>query len=78
MWNDKRLNIKWSVLQLRKADGGLASPNFKLYHWAFMLRGISFWMDDDKESSWKNTEKELMPPTRLKDFILLGISARKL
>ena len=28
VWNDKRPNIKWSVLQLRKSDGGLACPNF--------------------------------------------------
>ena len=42
-----------------------------------MLRGISIWADDDKESSWKNIEKELVAPTTLKDFIVSGISAKK-
>ena len=77
IWKDKRPSIKWSVLQHSKPNGGRACPNFKLYHWAFVLRSLKFWMDDDKVSSWKSMEQDLIAPIRLKDFLLMGISSKK-
>lgn len=38
---------------------------------------MKYKLEDDKESFWKNIEKELMAPTRLKDLILSGIAAEK-
>jgi len=39
-WNGKKPRIKWSALQRDKFQGGWACPNFKLYHWAFILRSL--------------------------------------
>lgn len=32
---------------------------------------------EDKISSWKNIEQELVAPIRLKDFLLIGMSSKK-
>uniref|UniRef100_A0A8P4GNG7 Uncharacterized protein n=1 Tax=Dicentrarchus labrax TaxID=13489 RepID=A0A8P4GNG7_DICLA len=53
VWNGKHPSIKWSALQCNKKAGGLACPNFKLYHWALMLKSLSYWFEDDKISAWK-------------------------
>lgn len=78
IWNGKRPSIKWSMLQSRKTSGGLACPNFKLYHWAFVLRALRYWMGEDAvSSSWKRIEQDLIAPIRLKDFPLIGMSIKK-
>lgn len=77
VWNGKRPSIKWSALQHSKKEGGLACPNFRLYHWAFILKSFSYWMDDSKISAWKNIEQELITPMRLNDFLLVGLSIKK-
>ncbi len=77
IWKGKRPSIKWSVLQYGKRNGGWACPNFKLYHWAFVLRSLNFWMNDDKVYSWKSMEQDLITPIRLEDFLLMGMSTKK-
>ena len=60
VWNSKRPSIKWSALQFKKSDGGWACPNFKLYHWAFILRNLSYWLEEDRVTSWKKIEQEIL------------------
>lgn len=77
IWNGKRPRIKWSSLQRNKINGGLGCPNFKLYHWSFILLSVTKWFDPSWQSSWKQIEKERISPIRLQDFLFSGISHRK-
>ena len=77
IWNGKKPAIKWSVLQYRKSGGGWTLPNFKLYHWSFVLRSLNVWLDNDNTTSWKGLEWELLNRVRTPDFLLMGISTRK-
>uniref|UniRef100_A0A3B4AKE1 Uncharacterized protein n=1 Tax=Periophthalmus magnuspinnatus TaxID=409849 RepID=A0A3B4AKE1_9GOBI len=70
-----RKNVKsiWKALiprelHMKRPDGECALPNFKLYHWAFVSRGRSSWLDHGKNSSWTGIEKDLIEPLGLKDF----------
>ncbi len=76
VWNGKLPNIKLSTLQFNKKAGGLACPNFKLHHWAFILKSLSYWLEDNKTSAWKNIEQKLIAPIRLQDFLLIGMSSK--
>ena len=71
IWNNKKPSIKWSVLQYGKSAGGWACPNFKFYHWSFVLRSLNVWMEDVNSSSWKSLEQELLNHVRMKDFLLI-------
>ena len=77
VWNGKRPQLKWSALQVDKMNGGMACPNFKLYHWVFVLRSFRYWIDEDYNSAWKNIEEELIAPVRLKDFPLTGVHIKR-
>ena len=77
VWNGKRPQLKWSSLQVSKSDGGMACPNFKLYHRAFVLRNLKFWMDENTVSSMKNIEQEPIVTIRLKYFLFTGLSTKK-
>ncbi len=77
VWNGKRPSIKWSTLQKSKLEGGWGCPNFKWYHWSFILLSVVKWFDPCSQSSWKQIEKYLISPIRLQDFLFSGISYRK-
>ena len=77
VWNGKRPQLRWSAFQVSGRNGGLACPNFKLYHWALILKGLRNWTEEDNISSWKSIEQDLIAPIRLKDFALVGISTKK-
>ena len=77
IWNGKKPRIKWSTLQQDKLQGGWASPNFKLYHWAFMLRSLKHWFDAEVVSPWKTLEQELVYPFRLQDVAFSGLKHKK-
>lgn len=77
IWNGKRPAIKWSVLQMKRNNGGCGCPNFKLYHWAFVLRSMTYWLNDSKKSAWKSIESNLIEPLRLRDFLFLGLPTKK-
>ncbi len=77
VWNGKRPRIKWSTLQKSKVEGGWGCPNFKWYHWSFILLSVVKWFDPCSQSSWKQIEKYLISPINLQDFLFSGISYRK-
>jgi len=77
IWNGKRPRIKWPTLQKSKIKGGMGCPNFKWYHWSFILLSVLIWFDSSLQSSWKQTEKERILPIRLQDFLFSGLSHRK-
>lgn len=77
VWNGKRPRVKWSTLQKNKTEGGWACPNFKLYHWSFILLSVVKWFEPDMQCSWKEIEKDLIFPTRLQDFLFSGFNHRK-
>lgn len=77
VWNIKRPRLKRSILQCKKSGGGWACPNFKLYHWPFVLQCLHQLVREDKMAPWKNLEQEVIFPMRLEDFVLLGLSTIK-
>ena len=77
IWNGKKSRIKLSTLQRDKPQGGWACPNFKLYHWAFVLRSLKQWFDAEPASPWKTIEQELVHPLRLKDVAFSGLKHKK-
>lgn len=44
LWNNKPARIKRSILQLPKAEGGLALPNFRHYYWACNITKLIYWV----------------------------------
>lgn len=77
IWNGKRPRVKWTTLQLKKSQGGWACPNFKIYHWSFVLRCLSYWLNPEAHTPWKDIERELIAPMRLQDLLFSGISHKK-
>lgn len=69
VWDGKRPRLKWSTLQRRKSDGGLAVPFFKLYFWSYVLRPVSIWFDPNVQVSWRPIEEALAHPHRLQDLV---------
>ena len=72
----KKTCIKWSILQWDKPQGWWACPNFKLYHWAFVLRSLKHWFDTEAASPWKTLEQELVHPLRLRDVAFSGLKPK--
>ncbi len=56
-------------------DGHIQISNFTTGH--FLLRTLVYWLDDDKRSSWKNIEQDLILPLKLKDFLFIQLSTKK-
>ena len=44
IWQSKPARIKKHILQLSKADGGLALPNFRYYFWACNINKLLYWL----------------------------------
>uniref|UniRef100_A0A671NWB5 Reverse transcriptase domain-containing protein n=1 Tax=Sinocyclocheilus anshuiensis TaxID=1608454 RepID=A0A671NWB5_9TELE len=65
IWNNKRARIKSSTLQRTKLMGGLSLPNFKLYYWAFQLKALRVWMDENCKVLWKSIETALIFHTQI-------------
>lgn len=73
IWNNGRPKLKLSVLQRPKDQGGLALPNFKVYHQSFQLRPVMAWLDGRSCVSWKSLENNIVHPRRLEDILFSGI-----
>ncbi len=61
--NGKRPRIKLNIIQKRKSEGGWGCPDFKRYHWSFILLPV--------EVVWF-----FFTVFRLQDFIFSGLSYR--
>lgn len=62
LWGNKPARLKKSILQLPKAKGGLALPNFQQYYWACNIHKLLFWNRDsysDNCPPWVHTETSL-------------------
>ncbi len=51
IWNRKPPRIKLETLQKEKSAGGWGLPNFKIYHWSFILWTIKAWLDPSNPTS---------------------------
>lgn len=76
-WNNKQPRLKFPTLQRTTNNGGLALPNFKMYHLAFQLRALRVSMDPSSMISWSEIEQQLIGPMRLQDFTFAGVCLRK-
>ncbi len=77
IWNGKKTHIKWSTSKRDKPQGGWACPNFKFYHWAFVLRSSKYWFNTELHSPWKNLEQELVHPLILQDVAFFGLKHKR-
>ena len=73
IWNRKRPHLKWSILQRRREDGGLAIPNFELYSWSFVLRPLLSWFDSHSSFSWRMLESSVVQPWTFQDVLFSNI-----
>ena len=76
IWNGKRPLLRSATVQRRRLDGGLAGPNFKLYHWSFTLRPLVVWFDPQKAVAWHTMEERMVHPWSLADVLFANISVR--
>jgi len=77
IWNNKRPKIKLTTLQREKSVGGWGVPNFKVYHWCFVLRTIKLWLDPTKPVCWRPLEDKLAHPHRLQDLIYAEVPLKQ-
>lgn len=77
IWNNKQPRLKFLTLQRTTDKGGLALPNFKVYHISFQLRAIKIWMDSLVSTPWKNIEQQIIYPTRIEDLAFAGTNLKK-
>ena len=76
IWNNKKHRVKLSLLQKHKDNGGFNVPNFKLYHWSFVLRPLSQWLNPLSIVSWRSLEENIIVPHRIQDLIYANISPK--
>lgn len=77
VWNGKRPRLKFSTIQRDRFAGGLALPNFKLYHWAFTLCPLLSWYNDKMDVSWRSLEGNLVLPLKLDEVLFANIPLKK-
>ncbi len=66
LWGNKPARLKKSILQLPKAKGGLALPNFQQYYWACNIKKLLFWNRDNYSDNcppWVHMETSSMKNT---------------
>ncbi len=66
LWANKPAHLNKSILQLPKAKGGLALPNFQQYYWACNIKKLLFWNRDnylDNCPPWVHMETSSMKNT---------------
>ena len=73
IWNNKQPRVKYSTLQHTTNTGGLALPNFKIYHRAFQLWALRVWMDPSSTVPWREIEQNLTGSLRLQDLAFTGV-----
>lgn len=58
LWGNKNPRIRRSVLQLPKALGGLALPNFLHYYWSCNIHRLLYWVNNtaDMRAAWVDME----------------------
>lgn len=77
VWNRKRPRLRLSTVQRRRSAGGLSLPNFRLYHWAFILRPLVAWYNDLIEVTWRLLEESLAGPLKLKELLFANTPQKK-
>ena len=77
IWGGKHPKIRYATLQRPKAEGGLALPNFKLYHQSFQLRAIRTWLTGGDDVAWREVEETIVAPIKLEEIVYSGISAKQ-
>ena len=55
--------------QRRSAAGGWGLPNLELYSWAFSLRALHTWFNEDSRVAWLPIEAAIVRPYRLQDLV---------
>ena len=77
IWGGKHPKIRFSTLQRPKTEGGLAFPNFLLYHQSFQLRSIRTWLTEAADVAWREIEETLVAPLKPEDILYSGINAKQ-
>uniref|UniRef100_A0A8C5QKU6 Reverse transcriptase domain-containing protein n=1 Tax=Leptobrachium leishanense TaxID=445787 RepID=A0A8C5QKU6_9ANUR len=60
IWRGKRPRLSYEVLTRSRAMGGLALPNFSLYHQACHLQRVVEWSREGSVKLWRAVEQELV------------------
>uniref|UniRef100_A0A8C5Q5Y4 Reverse transcriptase domain-containing protein n=1 Tax=Leptobrachium leishanense TaxID=445787 RepID=A0A8C5Q5Y4_9ANUR len=60
IWRGKRPRTSYQVLTRSRAAGGLALPNFSLYHQACHLQRVVEWSREGSVKLWRAVEQELV------------------
>ncbi len=74
IWNWKQPRLKFETLQRTKENGGLALPNFELYHRAFQIKCINVWLNPHSRVPWREIEMILADTYRLHDLLFSGLN----
>lgn len=77
IWNNRQPRLKFLTLQRTTNNGGLALPNFKVYHLAFQLRALKIWLDPLATAPWKGIEQQIIHPVRMEDLAFACASLKK-
>ena len=76
IWNRKRPRLKWSTLQRRRENGGLAVPNFELYSWSSCSGRCSPGFIPIL-LSWRMLESNIVQPWSLQGVLFCNISKKQ-
>lgn len=76
IWKGQFPRIRTTILQHDRMSGGLNVPNFELYYYAFMLRPLKNWFNDNSKVPWVEIEKQIVSPFLLKDVLFSALSDR--
>lgn len=60
IWQGRKPRIKFSTLQLKKDNGGLALPNMRKYYDAAQLTPLLYWGNEEYGSRWKELESSII------------------
>ena len=74
--NDDRALIRLHMLQRPTHSGGLAVPDFKLYHWSFQIKQLTIWCNENVVTPWWQIEKEMVKPHRMTGLLFWRLKPR--
>uniref|UniRef100_A0A8C5R1N4 Reverse transcriptase domain-containing protein n=1 Tax=Leptobrachium leishanense TaxID=445787 RepID=A0A8C5R1N4_9ANUR len=60
IWRGRQPRLSFQVLTRSRADGGLALPNFSLYHRACHLQRVVEWTREGSTKLWKAVDQEIL------------------
>lgn len=60
LWQGKRPRVRYSIMQLRIEEGGMALPCLRYYYYASQLIPLLYWCNEDYRSKWKELEIKMV------------------